>query len=130
MVLEHVAHDARFLVVLAARLHPTVSAAVISTCDTHRRFHSGSKMELAKRSTRRSAPSPSREVVDAVHLVLGEQRQHELIERVRRGEAAAERLLHDDARPRPLVGSSIRGTRPLDESSRTIGSNTLGGTAR
>jgi len=42
-------------------------------------------------------------VIEAIHLVFGEQRQNELVERVRRGEAPAERLLHDDACPWPLI---------------------------
>ncbi len=53
MVLEHVAHHAGLFVVAGAVLDATVSAAVICTWWMYLRFQIGSKMELAKRNTRR-----------------------------------------------------------------------------
>ena len=115
MVLEHVAHDAGFLVVLAA----------IFDADRLRRrdLHVVDPLPVPDRLEDRVGKAQNQHVlhrllaeimIDAIRLMLGEQPEHEIVERQRALEAAAERLLDDDARPRPILGRA----RPRRESAR------------
>ncbi len=118
VVLEHVAHDAGFLVVLAALLD----------ADRLRRrdLHVVDPLPVPDRLEDRVGEAQHQHVlhrllaevvIDAVDLMLGEQAEHELVERQRALEAAAERLLDDDARPRAIrrsCASAARARSPRD----------------
>ena len=79
------------------------------------RFQIGSKIELAKRRHQQVLHRLLAEIViDAIRLMLGEESEDEIVERQRALEAAAERFLDDDARPRTV----LRRARPRGESAR------------
>ncbi len=108
---DHVAEGAGFLVEVASHLDRERLRHVDLHVVDMVRFQTGSNMPLAKRTRQQVLHRlPAEVVIDAEDLLLGEDRVDERVERPRRGEVTAERLLHDH--PRPLAQS--QPPKPLD----------------
>ena len=104
VILEHVAHDAGFLVILAARFH----AHCLRCRDLDVRDPPPVPQWLEDRVCKPQHQYVldgllAEKVVDPVDLILGEQGQHERIQVARCLQAVAEWLLHDDACPWPRL---------------------------
>ena len=120
MVLDHVAQRAGLLVVRAARLDADALA--------DRDLHVVDVVPVPEGLEDAIGPAEDEDVlhgllpevvVDPVDLILAPRRRHDLVERPRRREIAAERLLDHDAHPalacRPARGSCPASPRCRDE---------------